>query len=311
MGQDVGKEELGGWRIHAIESGAVDDAVDDEDAALDRIRRFLSYLPANVWELPARVPPDDDPQRRQDELVRLVPHERNRPYDMREAIAHVVDRDSVFEIGREFGGSTITALARLDGYPVAVAANDPFVYGGGMTAAAARKLTRFVDLADTFHLPVVHLVDQPGFVIGVEAERAGTIRAGATALAAVRQASVPWFTVIVRKVFGVAGAGHTLGSPLNLRVAWPSGDWGSLPLEGGIEAAYKRDLAAADDPEALLAEIRERLDAVRSPFRTAEAFGVERIIDPRETRPILCDWVELAYRNLPTHLGPTSRGMRP
>ncbi|MGH3441069.1 MAG: carboxyl transferase domain-containing protein [Nitriliruptorales bacterium] len=112
-------------------------------------------------------------------------------------------------------------------------------------------------------------------------------------------------------MFGVAGAGHTLGSPPNLRVAWPSGDSGSLPPEGGIEAAYERDLEAADDPEALLAEIRERLDAVRSPFRTAEAFGVERIIDPRDTRPILCDRVELACRNLPTHLGPTARGIGP
>ncbi len=155
-------------------------------------------------------------------------------------------------------------------------------------------------------------MDQPGFVIGVEAERAGTMRRGARALAAIYQASVPWCSVIVRKVFGVAGAAHGNAQGLNYRFAWPSGDWGSLPLEGGIEAAYRRELEAAADPEALKAEILARLEAVRSPFRTAEAFGIERIIDPAETRPRLCQWVRLAYAALETRpLGPRGRGARP
>lgn len=311
MGRDVGKEELGGWRIHTQGSGAVDDAVDTEDEALARVARFLGYLPSNVWELPPRVDGGDDPRRREDELASIVPRERRLPYDVRRILELVFDRGSVFEVGSDFGSSVVTALARLDGWPVAVLANDPFVYGGGMTAAAAAKATRAIDLADTFHLPVVDLVDQPGFVIGVEAERAGTIRAGARFLAAVYQARTPWFSVIVRKVFGVAGAGHGDHSRLNLRVAWPSADWGSLPLEGGIEAAYKRDLEAAADPQALLDEIRTRLDAIRSPFRTAERFGIERIVDPRDTRRILTDWVEVAYAKLATELGRTGRGLRP
>ncbi len=132
-----------------------------------------------------------------------------------------------------YGPSLVTALARLDGYPVGVMANDPRHVGGALTAAGSEKLTRFVDLCDTFHLPAVNFVDNPGFLIGVAAERAGTSRKGVRALAAVYQATVPWVTVILRRVFGVAGAGHGNVQALNLRYAWPSGDWGSLPLEGG------------------------------------------------------------------------------
>jgi len=223
----------------------------------------------------------------------------------------VVDRDSLFELSRGYGGSVITALSRLDGYPTAIVASDPRLYGGGLTAAASDKLARFVDFADTFHLPVVNFVDQPGFVIGVEAERAGTIRRGARALAAVYQARVPWVSILVRKVFGVAGAGHGNAQALNLRFAWPSGDWGSLPLEGGVQAAYRRDLEAAEDPASLEAEITARLNALRSPFRTAESFGVEKIIDPADTRRLLAEWVVDAYRVAGSDLGPGPRGPRP
>jgi acetyl-CoA carboxylase carboxyltransferase component len=170
-----------------------------------------------------------------------------------------------------------------------------------------------VDMCDQFHLPIVNFVDQPGFVIGTHAERQATIRRGARALYASYQATVPWVSVLVRKVYGVAGAGHGNHAALNLRYAWPSGEWGSLPLEGGIEAAYRRDLEAADDPVALRAEIQERLDAVRSPFRTAERFGVEEIVDPRDTRPLLCDWAERAHELVRHELasGPKTRGLRP
>jgi acetyl-CoA carboxylase carboxyltransferase component len=127
------------------------------------------------------------------------------------------------------------------------------------------------------------------------------------------QATVPVVSVLVRKVFGVAGAAHGDHSRLNLRYAWPSGDWGSLPIEGGIEAAYRRELEAADDPDALRAEIVERLNAVRSPFRTAERFGVEEIIDPRDTRPLLCDWAQRAHELVAMEVagGPKGRGLRP
>jgi acetyl-CoA carboxylase carboxyltransferase component len=194
-----------------------------------------------------------------------------------------------------------------------VLCSDPNHYAGGLTADASEKLTRFVDICDQFRLPVVNFVDQPGFVIGTEAERRGTIRRGTRALTAVYQASVPWASILVRKVYGVAGAAHSHAERLNVRYAWPSGDWGSLPIEGGIEAAYRRELEAADDPVAHRAQIEERLNAVRSPFRTAERFMVEDIIDPRETRPLLCEWASRAHELIrhDLHNGPKRRGLRP
>ena len=221
------------------------------------------------------------------------------------------DGDSVFEIGRYYGRPITTSLARLNGYPVGVIASDPQQGGGGLDAPGSEKMTRFIDLCDTFHLPVVNFVDQPGFLIGTAAEGAGTARYGARAMAAVYQATVPWVSIILRRVFGVAGAAHGNAQGLNLRYAWPSGDWGSLPIEGGVQAAYRREIEASPDPAARRSEIEEMLNELRSPFRTAEAFGIEEIIDPRDTRSLLCEWVETAYELLPTELGPKRRGSRP
>ncbi len=308
LGEDVDKETLGGSSIHT-RNGAVDDEVATEADAFARVRQFLSYLPSSVDELPPRGETGDDPQRRDESLLSAIPRNRRTVYKVRAIIEAVVDRGSWFELGRFNGRSAVTGLARLDGHPVAVLANDPYFYGGGWTARASEKVTRFVDLAQTFHLPVVHLVDNPGFVIGTDAEQAATIRYGARALAAIYQATTPWCSVIVRKVYGVAGAAHQDASKLSYRFAWPSGNWGSLPLEGGIEAAYKAQLEAADDPDALRAEIEQRLTARQSPFKTAEAFLVEEIIDPRDTRPLLCEFAELARRV--QRSGPTAHGLRP
>jgi acetyl-CoA carboxylase carboxyltransferase component len=312
MGETPDKEQLGGARTQT-RAGAVDNEAQDEDDAFAQIKRFLSFLPSNVWEAPPLATCSDSRDRREQELLGIVPRDRRKPYKIRRVLEAVFDRDSVFEVGAQYGRSLRTALARLDGRPVGVLASDPNHYGGGLTADASEKLTRFVDLCDQFRLPVVNFVDQPGFLIGTEAERQGTIRRGTRALCAVYQATVPWVSVLVRKVFGVAGAAHGNAQKLNLRYAWPSGDWGSLPIEGGIEAAYRRELEAAEDPVALRAEIEKRLNAVRSPFRTAERFGVEEIIDPRDTRPLLCDWAGRAHEIIGHELaeGPKRRGPRP
>jgi acetyl-CoA carboxylase carboxyltransferase component len=255
------------------------------------------------------VPSGDDPDRREEMLLDAVPRNRRAAYPIRPIIEAVVDKGSFFEMSREFGRSIVTGFARLDGWPVALVASDTYIYGGCWTADASLKAVRFLDMAETFHMPVVYLVDNPGFVIGREAERTATIRHGARALAAIYQASVPWCTVIMRKVFGVAGAAHSNHTRFQYRYAWPSGDWGSLPIEGGLEAAYKSDLAKAEDPVALRAEIEERLNLVRSPFRTAERYGVEELIDPRDTRPLLCEFANLtAPLRTP---GPSAFGMRP
>jgi len=293
VGEQLEKNELGGSDIHS-RNGAVDDEVASEQEAFQAARRFLSYLPPSVYDLPPRGPVEDDRDRREDWLIDAVPRDARQVYKMRPIVKALVDQDSFFEIGRKWGRSVITGLARLDGWPVAVMASDPFHYGGAWTADASLKVGRFVDLAETFHLPVMHLVDIPGFLIGREAEEAATIRHGVRAMTAVYQTTVPWCAVLVRKVYGVAGAAHMNSSRFNLRYAWPSGDWGSLPIAGGLEAAYKSELEAAEDPAAHLAAIEARLNALRSPFRTAETYQIEEIIDPRDTRSLLCEFAELA-----------------
>jgi acetyl-CoA carboxylase carboxyltransferase component len=307
-GVTMTKEELGGADIHA-KAGAVDDVVATEEEAFVRARRFLSYLPASVEELPERVTPADDPSRREAALLSAVPRDRRKVYDMRKVLNAIVDQGSLFEMSRKFGGPVITALARLDGWPVAIMASDPFFYGGAWTADAARKAERFIDLANTFHLPIVNFVDIPGFIIGPDAEKAGTIRHGAKALAAMYQSEVPQCSIMVRKSFGVAGAGHMNHTRLHYRYCWPSGDWGSLPIEGGIEAAYRAELEASPEPKQLLSEIEERLNRYRSPFRTAETFMAEEIIDPRDTRPLLCEFANLSAKLRKP--GPRAAPMRP
>lgn len=308
VGEALDKEQLGGSHIHA-RNGAVDDEVATEAEAFERTRRFLSYLPTSVHELPPRGPLDDDPKRRDDWLISAIPRDRRKVYDARRIIRSLLDRDSFFEIGRLYGRSVIAGLARLDGWPVALLGSDPYHYGGAWTADAAIKATRLVDLAQTFHLPIVQLTDIPGFLIGLQSEQAATIRRGVTALSALHQASVPMCSIILRKAFGVAGAVQVNDRKLHYRYAWPSGDWGSLPLEGGIEAAYRAELDQAPDRAARLAEIEARLNQYRSPFRTAEAFLVEELIDPRDTRAILCEFANLAAP-LRTP-GPARMWMRP
>ncbi len=308
IGEQLDKQELGGWEIHT-RNGAVDEAVDTEEEAFACARRFLSYLPSSVYELPERIEPEDDPGRREEKLLHIVPRDTRKVYRMREIVDAVVDRGSFFEMGKRTGRSIITGFARLDGWPVALMASDPYHYGGAWTADACLKVTRFVDLAETFHLPVVYLVDCPGFLIGRQAEEAATIRHGVRAMSAIWQTTTPWCAMIIRNVFGVAGAAHQNGARYCFRYAWPSGRWGSLPLEGGIEAAYRAEIEAAEDPAAKLAEIEERLQKLRSPFRSAEAFWIEEMIDPRDSRPLLCEFANSTARL--REPGPRAFGMRP
>ena len=302
------KDELGGAKVH-LRSGVVDNVAEDEDDALAQIRRFLSYLPTNVWELPPVAACDDDPERRDEALLSIIPRERRKVYDARRLLAAVVDLGSFFELGAGFGRSQVVGLARLGGHAVGVWANDPRFYAGAMTADGAQKVRRFVDLCDTFHLPVVAFVDEPGFMIGSEAERAGTIRHGAAALFAVQQASVPFASVIVRKAYGVAAAAHF--GPEGAVFAWPSAESGALPIEGGVAVAFRREIEAAADPVALRHELEERLAGRRDPFAAAEAFAVHDLIDPRETRPALCRWREWSAPQLEALRGPRSYSIRP
>ena len=308
--EEVGKEELGGAHVHTA-IGTVDNLAGSEKDAFAQVRSFLGYLPGSVWEAPPRAEPEDDPARRDDRLADVIPRSRRRGYDSRAMVEMIVDAGSFFEIGPGWGKPVVTGLARLDGYPAGVLAADPNHWGGALTADGSDKMRRFVDLCDTFHLPIVSFVDQPGFAVGTAAERAGTLRRGVGLIAALYQLTVPFFSVVVRRAFGVAGAAMVDRGEPDLRVAWPSGDWGSLPLEGGVEAAYRRVLDEAEDRDAMRAELLESFEAIRSPLRTAEAFDIEEIIDPRDTRPLLCEWIGLAFAREASALGPKRRGFRP
>lgn len=300
IGEDIHKEQLGGAEIHTRLSGVVTNAAESEDDAFAQVRRFLSFMPTNVWGLPPRLESTDERRRANAWLDESIPLDTRKIFDVRKILKEVFDAGSLFELGRSFGGSTITMLGRLDGCAVGVVANDPRVMGGALTAQAARKLERFVDICDTFHLPIVNFVDQPGVMFGSEAEKAGTIGAAMQAICAIEQSQVPWCAIILRRSFGVGGQMHGPqhgpdGNALLHRFAWPTARWGSIPVEGGVAAAYKRELDESAEPQQRQAELEAYYQQLSSPYRTAERFGVIDIIKPRETRPLLCDWVQDAY----------------
>ena len=314
MGYDITKEELGDWRVHC-KNGSVDNLAESEEDAAAMVRRFLSYLPSSVYESPPIASSSDPDMRREDELLSIIPRKRTTTFDIRRTIDLMVDKDSFFEIGGLWGTDQVTGFARFVGRPVGVIASDSqHVNGGALTADGCRKLTRHLDLCDLFHIPVLNLVDNPGFAVGLEHEIAGTIRAGGEWMVAFSQVKVPIFTVVMRRSFGVAGNNYaTPRSSPSMRVAWPAADAGGIPPEGGIEAAYRRQLAEADDPEALRAELNARIESARGPLGPLSKFQIEEMIDPRDTRRYVCEWVRLAYRlvSLPDQLHSRALQFRP
>ncbi len=315
IGVEIDKEALGGWQVHVKQSGVVNNVADTELDAFAQVRAFLSYMPANVFEVPARQSFNAPSTDQALWLDQAIPEDRRRIYDPRKILRAVLDEGSMFELSPLFGGSTITALARIDGHVVGVFANDPRVMGGALTSAAACKTERFVDLCDTFHIPVINFVDQPGVMFGLDAERAGTMRDAIRAIAAIEQASVPWMSVMMRRAFGVGGGMHgpkhgPEGRSLNYRVAWPTARWGSIPIEGGVAAAYRRDIEASADPAARRDELEAYYHRLSSPFRTAERFGITDIIKPSETRDAIRYWLGDAVALCARQTGLKKRGLR-
>ncbi len=235
---EVDKETLGGVDVHCRVSGVADNIAEDDEDAIAQCKRYLSYLPSNAWEYPPDSDPTDDPRRMDESLLTVLPENLKRPYDMHEIIDAVVDRDSFFEIKPEHAKMLITGFARLDGHPVGIIANQPKVYAGAITAKAAAKARHFIDLCSAYHLPLVSLADVPGVMTGPDAEREGTLRQGLAACNSLAWADVPLFTVVVHKMFGFGGGvmgGYGIGQTLTL--AWPTADFGSLPVESGVFAA--------------------------------------------------------------------------
>ncbi len=302
FGVDIAKEDLGGDRIHTRISGCVDNVAATEADAMAQVRRWLSYLPSSRDEMAPREETGDDPERREESLLTAMPKDRRQVYDVRKIIEAVVDRGSFFEIAPLYGRARITGLARLNGYPVGLMANNVRFQGGSTDVAAGSKAMRLMQLCDMFNLPLISLADEPGFLVGLESEKQGIERAGARMVSTVCLTTMPWCTVVMGRIYGVAGQCHHRPSGMYQRLCWPSGNWGSMHISGGVSAAYRAEIEAAPDPDAKREEIEARLNAISAPMRTAEATGQD-IIDPRDTRARLCEFVEDAQRVLLAQVG--------
>ncbi len=314
IGEQLDKEELGGHMMHVHESGQVDNEADTEEEAMDQIKKFISYLPNTTNDVAPRVETGDPPDRRPEGLLNIIPANRKRSYDPRKLIEMVVDNGEFFEMRRHWAGAIITGFARLDGYSVGVLGSDPSKLAGAMDGDGADKYAHFVDLCDAFNLPVVIFLDMPGFMLGSHAERKATMRRGIRALIASAEADVPKIEFNVRKSYGVAAdAPNSLGHPngLNLRFGWPAGEWGGIPIEGGVAAAYRREIENAPDPDAHREMIENRLLKMRSPFRAAHKGDVVDLIDPRDTRRLACTFVKLAQPMLAKLAERPKRVVRP
>lgn len=296
LGLDIDKFALGGADIHVRQSGLVENRAENEDAALAELRRFLSYMPDNVCERPP-VSTEWAANDQEDILAVISPSPR-RIYDVHALIDIIVDSDSFFEVAPEYGRSVRTGLARIEGHPVGVIASDNRFLAGSLDVPSSLKQAKFVTMCDTFHIPIVYLVDVPGFLVGPQAEQAGVLKAGAVTLKAIQQAKVPVYTVQVRRSFGLGGVATGNVNLTSVRLCWPSAAWGDMPVEGGVEAAFRAELQAAPPEEraALKARLTKRFEAQTSIWKTVENFGVDEMIDPRETRRYLTRLTRLAYR---------------
>jgi acetyl-CoA carboxylase carboxyltransferase component len=295
VGEDVTQEELGGARVHCRTSGVGDLEVADDEECLDRIREYLSYFPSHCGErLPAREC-DDPIDRMDDELLDVLPESGRQPYDMYDVIRRVVDHGEWLDLKPRFARTIITCLARMGGRPVGIVASQPRHLGGILDNDSADKAARFVNLCNAFGLPLVFLVDVPGFMVGTKVEAAGIIRHGAKMLYAVANATVPKITVVVRKAYG-AGYYVMNGRAYepDLIVAWPSAEISVMGPEGAVEIVFRKQVEEASDPaakrEELVAEYRGLIDV----YVAARNDMVDDVIDPRETRPTIIRALEMA-----------------
>lgn len=296
LGLEIDKFALGGADVHARASGLIDNQVANEDEALAALKRALSFLPDNVGSRPAVL--DHWEANDQDELLAIVPPSLRRIYDVHAMIDCIVDRGSFFEIAPDYGRSLRTGFARIEGHVVGVLASDNRFIAGSLDVPSSLKQVKFVEMCDRFHIPLAYLADVPGFLVGPKAEEAGVLKFGSLALRAIQQAKVPVYTVQVRRSYGLGGVATGNANLLSLRLCWPSAAWGDMPLEGGVEAAFRAELAAVapEDRAALKKELTKRFEAQTSVWRAIENFAAEEMIDPRDTRRYLARLVRLAYR---------------
>ena len=308
LGLKVGKEELGGWDIHCRLTGTISNPAENDQDALDMVKRYLSYLPCNAHEHPPYEQPLDSPDRMDEELLNIVPDNFKTPYDMKRIIQCVVDKGSFFEILPLFAPMMITGLARLNGRVIGIVANQPKVNAGAITAKAGQKQRHFIDLCNAYHIPLVFLVDTPGVMTGPHSEREGSLKFGLAVAHSLAWADVPKFTVVIRKAFGFGGSSMCgyMGEQTAV-LAWPTVDFASLPVDSAIMTAHGPELAAAEDPQALWKKYEEEYSMFTGVYPAAESFNIDDVIDPRETRPRLIRALELSLNRRSAVPGPSMR----
>ena len=295
VGEDITAEELGGSKVHTEVSGVADLEVPDDAACIDAIKEYLSFFPSSNLEQPPVVPCEDPADRMDEALLGIVPDSARRAYDMKTVIAHIVDGGRFFEIKPAWARNLITALARMGGRPVGIVANQPMVLGGALDVDSADKAARFIMLCDAFHIPLLFLQDVPGFLVGSKVERQGIIRHGAKMLYAVSEATVPKITVVVRKAYG-AGYFVMCGKAYepDLIVAWPTAEISVMGPEGGTNIIFRKEIAAADNPDEERARRVETFRTLINPYIAAGGAFIDDVIDPRETRPVIVRALDMA-----------------
>jgi propionyl-CoA carboxylase beta chain len=314
-GQSLTNQELGGAAVQAHQYGLADVAAASDEDALAAIQRFLSFLPSNARApLPIVEPgPDDAPDRRDDALMDVVPTNQRKGYDVRRVIELVADRGSTFELKAKYAANLVTVLARLGGRPVGFLANNPGHLAGMLDAKACDKGAHFIALCDAFGLPIVSLVDMPGFLIGPGAERTGLGRRSAKLLWELGHATVPRAAVVLRKGYGLGyfamGGGRSFGA--ELAVAWPGAEICAMSVEGAVDVAYRADYEAAADPSARRTELIDTFKTQLGAVRGAEHFGIDDVIDPRDTRRLLIGTFERCAPRRHRALPPKYRSIAP
>ncbi|TAM27028.1 MAG: methylmalonyl-CoA carboxyltransferase, partial [Candidimonas sp.] len=282
--QSVDREELGGWKLHSETTGLVDAVVDTDEQALDVIKRFLGYLPGHNMVPPPRASVPENSDESILEILDIVPESRAQVYDCREVIRCVLDRDSLFELKPRFGKSLVTSLGRLDGRTVGVIANNPKYKGGSIDPDACAKATSFLVLCDSFNIPIVFLVDQPGFLIGIEGEKRGAPGRIMNWMNALSQVTVPRISITLRKNYGQAYLNMGGGRNCDEAAAWPSADFGFMNPETGVNVLY--GLRREDDPQRF-DQLVSQIAQDSAPWDLAGLYEMKTIIDPRQTREYL------------------------
>jgi len=295
VGEDVTQEELGGSRVHCRKSGVGDMEVADDDECIARIKEYLSYFPSHCEEAPPLRPVSDPIERAEEALLDVLPESNRKPYDMYDVIRPIVDDGDYLDIKRQWARTIITCFARFGGRPAGIVANQPRQLGGILDNDSADKAARFVNLCNAFGVPLLFIQDVPGFMVGTKVEAEGIIRHGAKMLYAVANATVPKITVITRKAYG-AGYYVMNGRAYepDLIVAWPSAEISVMGAEGVVEIAFRKVVEEAEDPAAKRAEL---IAGFREQFDVYIAAGndlVDDVIDPRETRAVICRALEMA-----------------